>query len=453
MEQLTRPLVLTIFGITGDLAQRYILPALYELAAVHVLPEQLRIVGVSRRDITKDEVYGQLQEFVKSEGFDEGVKQRLLEATEMRQMDLESAADYTTLLEHLHEVEREFGGDVSRLYYLSIPAQSFAGVVHLLGQTGHNEPSHEGAQLPRLLIEKPFGYDLASAEELINAVKEHFSEAQAYRIDHYLAKETAQNILTFRFKNPLFDAVWDNQHIESIEIAAREQLDIEGRANFYEQTGALRDLIQSHLMQLLAITTMQKPAAMDSDSIHAAKLELLKLVEPADPAQAVRGQYEGYRTEVEHPESPVETFARVRLNIGGKWAGVPVTLETGKALQAKRTEITVCFKPTEDDLRNKLLFRIQPAEGITLQLQAKRPGIDNTTETVDMDFDYVDSFDERQPGAYERVIVDAIRGDQTLFASSAEVLASWHIIAPVLQKWSESGEDLLTYAKGTPGPR
>ena len=451
---LQQPLVLCIFGITGDLAQRKLLPALYQLAKARELPKQTKIIGISRRDVSKTDVFAELEQFVGSSDFDSSVKDYLLAQTDMRQMDLENEDAYRELLSYLQNLESQLGGSVNRLYYLSIPAQSFAPIVRLLGQTGHNEPTNGSENLPRLLIEKPFGFDLASAQALIDAVQEHFSEAQAYRIDHYLAKETAQNILTFRFQNPLFDAVWNNQHIEQISIVAREQLDIEGRANFYEQTGALRDLIQSHLLQLLAITTMARPETMDSAAIHAEKLALLQAIKPAEVGAAIRGQYEGYKQEVENPNSHVETYARLHLEIANEtWAGVPVILETGKALDAKLTEGTVCFKQSENgEARNKLLFRLQPSEGITLQLQAKRPGIDSQTQLVDMAFDYTESFHERQPEAYERVIVDAIRGDQTLFASSEEVLASWRIVENLLEAWSQNGDGLQYYAKGSRGP-
>ncbi len=451
---LQQPLVLTIFGITGDLAQRKLLPALYQLAKARELPKQTKIIGVSRRDVPKDEVFAQLETFVGEGTFDNSVKDYLVAQTDMRQMDLEDEQSYVNLLTYLQDLEANLGGNANRLYYLSIPAQSFAPIVRLLGQTGHNKPAEGSTNLPRLLIEKPFGYDLPSAQTLIDAVQEGFSEEQAYRIDHYLAKETAQNILTFRFQNPLFDTVWDSQHIENISIVAHEKIDIEGRSNFYDQTGALRDLIQSHLLQLLAITTMQKPASLSSAAIHEEKLKVLTAISPVEPTDATRGQYEDYRNEVENPQSHTETFARLNLQIANDtWSGVPVLLETGKALNEKLTEVTVCFRQSENgESRNKLVFRIQPAEGITLQLQAKRPGIDSTTQLVNMDFDYTDSFTERQPEAYERVIIDAIRGDQTLFASSQEVIASWKIVERVLQTWSENSDGLLPYAKGSQGP-
>lgn len=457
-DHLKRPLVLVIFGITGDLAQRKLLPALYQLAKAGDLPEQLHIVGISRRDVSKTDVFKQLKEFVGESGYDNDIEARLQKATEMRQMDLLDKTSYEQLLEHLQTVESGYEAGVSRLYYLSIPSQAFTPIIRLLGQTGHDAPLAGTADAPRLLVEKPFGYDLTSAKELIEVLDEHFGEGQIYRIDHYVAKETVQNILTFRFQNPLFEAIWNNKQVVNIRVVAHEKIGIEGRANFYEQTGALRDLIQSHLLQLLAIVTMAKPATLTSVDIHAEKLKLLEAITPIAPdrvaLQTLRGQYEGYREEVKNPDSTIETFARVGLAIDNDtWRGVPITLETGKALAQKSTEISICFDgPNRTDSEdNQLVFRIQPLEGITLFLQAKLPGIRNITDTAEMSFDYDTSFSQRPAEAYERVIVDAIRGDQTLFASAAEVIRSWEIIENVLEQWSRSDEGLHIYPQGSQG--
>lgn len=454
-DHLKKPLVLVIFGITGDLAQRKLLPALYQLAKAGDLPEQLHIVGISRRKVGRNDVYAQLRSFVDETDYDTAIEKRLYDATEMRQMNLLDREAYEQLLVHLRDIEARYEAGASRLYYLSIPSQAFTPIIRLLGATGHDAPLEGGTDAPRLLIEKPFGYDLASAKELIAVVDEHFGEGQVYRIDHYVAKETVQNILTFRFQNPLFGSIWSGQHIDNISVVAYEKIGIEGRANFYEQTGALRDLIQSHLLQLLAITTMDRPARLESEEIHTEKLKLLQAVTPLAPDEvadrAARGQYEGYRQEVDNPDSLIETYARLHLAIDNdRWRGVPIILATGKALHEKLTEISVCFKQSADgpEEKNKLIFRIQPKEGITLRLQTKRPGIQNTTEAAEMAFDYARSFTERPAAAYERVIVDAIRGDQTLFASAAEVIRSWEIIENVLVQWSHGDHGLITYPQG-----
>lgn len=458
-DRLTQPMTLIIFGITGDLAQRKLLPALYHLMAAEELPERMKIIGVSRRDVSLEETYKQLRTFVNIENYDESIEQRLIDFTEMRQMDLSNTDDYHTLLVRIKEIEHSMGDNGCRLYYLSIPSKAFSPIVQLLGKTGHNVSSNASHNAPRLLVEKPFGYDLSSARDLIKALSEYFHEDQVYRIDHYVAKETVQNILTFRFYNPLFESIWNRKHVERIKVVAFEKIDIEGRSNFYEQTGALRDLIQSHLLQLLAIITMERPSKFDCDSIHAKKLELLAAVQPISPAEvtskACRGQYVGYRNEVNNQTSLIETFARLELQIDNDdWEGIPIRLETGKALDEKRTEITVYFRQPEDMTgeQNQLTFRIQPHEGITIRLQVKRPGIQTITDKADMSLDYATSFIERSVDAYERVIIDAIRGDQTLFASAAEVIRSWEIIENVLERWSHNEVGIQYYEKGSAGP-
>jgi glucose-6-phosphate 1-dehydrogenase len=450
------PLVLVIFGITGDLAQRKLIPALYNLFKHDELTRNLQIVGISRRDVDISDVYGSLHKYIGDDEVDSTTMGFLVEHTEMVAMDLTDSGAYRNLLDHLQEVEQRLGEDAARLYYLSIPPQMLNPIIRLLGATGHNAPLPGMADIPRLLVEKPFGYDSASAKDLIGVVDEHFNEKQVYRIDHYIAKETVQNILTFRFQNPLFQAVWDKQHIVNISVVAHEKIGIEGRVTFYEQTGALRDLIQSHLLQLLSFVTMAKPVRMDSDAIHAKKLQLLRAVSPIAAnevsSETVRGQYDGYRQEVNNPHSNIETYARINLRIDDeKWRDVPITLEAGKAMAEKITEITVCFSdsPDGDQTRNKLIFRIQPDEGITILLQVKRPGVDNHTQSAKMSFTYQSSFSERQADAYERVLIDAVRGDQTLFASAEEVLASWDIVENVIHEWAKNDTALIIYPQGS----
>lgn len=454
-DYMDRPFILVIFGITGDLSQRKLLPALYHLIQHHQLPSKIKIVGVSRQKMSVSSVYENLHERIHGDDYDKSIVATLHAATQMVQMDLDTADDYEKLLEQLRELSDEFGPGTSRLYYLSIPAQAFVSVVHHLGETSHHEPFDQEGERPRLLVEKPFGYDTASAETLVKAADEHFGEQQTFRIDHYLAKETAQNILTFRFQNPLFQSIWNSRHIEAIRIIAYETIGIEKRVAFYEQTGALRDILQSHLMQLLALITMEKPAALESHDIHKTKLRLLESIDTIATenleTQAIRGQYEGYKAEVGNQSSHVETFARLHLNIDNEqWRGVAVTIETGKALHEKCTEIEVRFRASEDAPgANILTFRVQPQEGITLSLQAKRPGLAKETDTVKMNFDYDRAFYGLTGDAYERVIIDAIRGDQSLFATAAEVLTSWRIVENVLKQWSGSGKGLIVYPVGS----
>ncbi|QQS19593.1 glucose-6-phosphate dehydrogenase [Candidatus Saccharibacteria bacterium] len=455
-DYINRPFILVIFGITGDLSQRKLLPALYHLVKHRQLPEQMKIVGISRHHVPVSHVYENLHQKIHGGDYDKAVIEQLHDATEMLQVDLDDIADYERLLENLRVMSQELGPGVSRLYYLSIPAQAFVNVVHHLGETRHHEPFEQDGERPRLLVEKPFGYNFASAETLVKAADEHFGEQQTFRIDHYLAKETAQNILTFRFQNPLFQTIWNTRHIESIQIVAYETIGIENRVTFYEQTGALRDILQSHLMQLLALITMEKPAALESHDIHKAKLRLLESIDTISAEQvethAVRGQYDSYKAEVNNPRSHVETFARLHLTIDNEqWRGVNVSIETGKALHEKCTEIIVRFRANKDAPgTNILTFRVQPQEGITLSLQAKRPGLSKETEMVKMDFDYERAFFGQTGDAYERVIIDAVRGDQSLFATAQEVLTSWRIVENVLKNWSESDHSLQIYPVGSP---
>jgi glucose-6-phosphate 1-dehydrogenase len=343
---------------------------------------------------------------------------------------------------------------LQRFFYLSIPPQVFSDVVQNLGQQGLQHGCDHGSVQTRLLIEKPFGFDATSAQSLIDQTAEYFDESQLFRIDHYLAKETAQNILVFRKQNPLFSQIWNRQHISRVSITAAEAIGIEGRANFYEQTGALRDLIQSHLLQLLAMTLMDVPETIEAEAVHTSKLNVLESLEPIPIDEAhkrsVRGQYVGYRDDVNNQASNTETFASVVLYSNHPdWQGIPLRLTTGKALKIKRTSITVDFG---EPGVNRLQFRIQPNEGITLTLQVKRPGLSDDVTQTTMDFDYESAFQSAHLEAYERVLLDAMRGDQTLFASDSEVLASWKLLQPLLDSWSQSSDDLATYERGSDGP-
>jgi glucose-6-phosphate 1-dehydrogenase len=450
--------ILTIFGITGDLAARKLLPSLYYLFQAELLPKNFAIVGVTRSGTTVDKLIEKIRTSVESDGVsaDQAILDHMAKVIRIVEMDLTNAEDYTRLKKELDAVEDSHGVCMNRLFYLAIPAQTFAHIVGLLAHAELNSGCQHGKAESRLLIEKPFGYDLASAQELIEQLNTAFSEEQIYRIDHYLAKETTQNILTFRFANPLFKAAWDNSLVSHIMITAAEKIGIEGRVAFYEQTGALRDLIQSHLFQLMALVTMEEPKELGSDAIHREKLRLLEAVEPihADKVAniAVRGQYEGYREEVADPHSMTETYAAVRLAIDNdRWRGVPVLLRTGKGLAEKATEITLVFCEKPGAETNSLTFRIQPNEGIVVSLQAKKPGFTDEMQEVQMDFLYRNSFVGIQPDAYQRVLVDALKGDKTLFATSEEVLASWRIVEPILHAWSISKE-LPTYEIGSWGP-
>ena len=438
--------ILIIFGITGDLSKRKLLPALYHILSQELLPLDTKILGVSRRPLDVDELLDSVELCVLEKDNvcnPDGIK-RLRDSLETVQLDPTKAADFAKLKSRLDELDSASDKQRERLFYMSIPPDAYAPIVEQLGQAGLND------KRCRLLLEKPFGYDTASAEQLITLVDSHFSEEQIYRIDHYLAKETAQNLLTFRLYNPIFSSLWNAEHIERVEIRATEKIGIEGRTEFYEKTGALRDLIQSHLLQLLAITLMDLPTDMSSDEIHRTKQYFLEQLLPADPAQAVRGQYDSYRQETGDQASTTETYARVHLKHSAeRWQGVDLVLETGKGLAAKETDITIHFKTTHDHSSNNLTFHIQPDEGITLDLIVKQPGLENQPVHAALDFNYQKAFVEDQHiDAYERVLMDAVGADQSLFSSDAEVLATWHVLEPILKIWKDNSDGLQFYPLG-----
>ncbi len=451
-----QPTILVIFGVTGDLAKRYLMPSLYHLFKQGLLHEKTEIVGISRRNINVEEIFDNVELCVSDENkvCDPVVMAHMHSHTRVHQLDMDDAGAYKELLQTLNTIEEENGVCMNRLYYLAIPPAAYSTVIDNMGASGLNASCQHGDAMTRLLVEKPFGHDLASAEALIADTNEVFGEEQLFRIDHYLAKETAQNILAFRFANPLFEAVWHNGLVTGIDIVASEKIGIEGRANFYEEQGALRDFIQNHLLQLLAIVTMDKPATMDSDGVHAAKLQVMQAIQPITDEQVTtqtkRGQYAGYKNEVGKNDSFVETYAFIETTIDTlRWKNVPVTIRTGKSMADRYTTITFTFADSSDSEVNNLRFRIQPNEGIQIGLQAKKPGYEQALHAVAMDFSYHTAFDGDEPTAYERVLVDAVRGDRTLFAGSDEVLAAWRVVDEVVKAWNKNGDGLFSYEPGT----
>jgi len=412
---------LVIFGITGDLARRKLLPALANIIEAGQA-DDLRIIGVSRRHVEQFEVVGD--------------HHQLSGTTSMFQMDLDNPTDYDKLRDYIGEAP-----DEQVLFYLSVPPESASGIVENLGRAGMN------GQHNKILLEKPFGRDVASAQAMIDHTAANFHESQVYRIDHYLAKEMAQNIVTFRARNAIFSSLWSNRYIERIEILALESIGIEGRATFYEQTGALRDIAQGHLMQLLALTLLPLASEdLDWDSLPVRRQAALDNLQPVDPAKTVRAQYDNYRQEVNNPGSLTETFVSLELeSTDPAWAGVPLALTTGKALDRKKTEVRIHFRRSNDSQSNFLIFKIQPDEGIAIDLVTKKPGYDMETEHQKLSFIYPS--DERLPDAYEQVLVDAMNSRKSLFATSDEVLRAWEVLAPLQQFW-ETQTTIRTYAAG-----
>lgn len=414
---------LVIFGITGDLASRKLLPALGRIIGTGEFDE-LSIIGVSRRHVEQYEVLGDHHA-------------QLTGTTSMITMDLSNLSDYAKLSDYI-----ALKPDEQALFYLAVPPANSLEIVENLGKAGLNTENC------KLLLEKPFGVDLSSAREMITHVAGYFDETQIYRIDHYLAKEMAQNIVIFRASNAIFSSIWDSRFIESIEVIASEDIGIEGRAHFYEQTGALRDFLQGHSMQLLALILLRVPSQLDWNKLPAARLEALRHIQPASPSATVRGQYDTYRSEVANPESQVETFVATTLQSDDPlWQGVPLHLVTGKALNVKTTEVRVHFRRSNAAQSNSLIFRIQPNEGIEIDLITKRPGYEQRFETQKLTFMYPEG--TMLPDAYEQVIVDAIRSHKSLFTTGDEVVRSWEILQPLQQAWGRGEPALHIYPHGS----
>jgi glucose-6-phosphate 1-dehydrogenase len=429
-----QPTILVIVGITGDLSARKLLPAIEKIVAAQAAPEKFKVLGITRRDVSVSEVLGNVT----------GQTEYLQKNLEMYRMDLNSAADYAKLKKHLAAMASAFDQPAQTLFYLSIPPQISQPIIGFLGSSGIAKSLDT-----KLLLEKPFGTDLESAEELVRHVKTYFEEDQIYRIDHYLAKEMTQNLAVFRQSNSLFKYSWNKDFIESIEIVAAESIDIEGRVEFYEHTGALRDLVQSHLLQLTALV-LADLSTQDWQAIPKERLAALRqILTPTDiDKNAVRGQYAGYRAEVGNPDSLVETFVSIRLaSKDPRWEGVPITLMTGKALPQKTTEIRIRYKQAHAEEANTLIMHIQPNEGVEVDLWAKQPGYDRKLQKFSLAFSYSNHFADL-PEAYERVFLDAMRCDHSLFTTSDEVLETWRILNPVQHHWAMS-DDIMQYEKGT----
>ncbi len=411
---------LVIFGITGDLSRRKLIPALREVSRSNEVGN-LEIIGVSRRDFDATELVGK----------------ELASITRGISMDLLNDSDYKRLYQ---ECSVENGAQV--VIYLSVPPLAVTQIVKHLGDAGF------GKKNVKLLLEKPFGVDGSSAEEIIEEIRQYFNEKNIYRIDHYLAKEMAQNIISFRASNALFSHIWNHKFIERVEVIASEKIGIEGRADFYEQTGALRDVLQGHLMQLLALVLTEVPDELDWNDLPALRAKALQALEPVIATESIRGQYATYQDEVNNPGSSIETYVSVELHsVDPEWKNTRFILATGKGLDQKTTEVRIHFRKTHDAQRNCLRFRIQPNEGVEIDLFAKKPGYDREFEPQTLSFSYPP--DKVLPDAYEQVLVDAIRSNKSIFASSEEILASWRVLQPLLDAWSMDELPLTIYSSGS----
>lgn len=434
MAKHAHPTILVIIGVRGDLARRKLLPALARLARADQLPVQFRIIGVSRQEIDVAELVADLSEVDRD---------FLASHIETVSFNMAEVGEYEVLASKLSAIETEYGEPAERLFYLSVPPEVSKPLIEHLGQSGL-------ASIPgsKLLLEKPFGVDELSARELVEHIDAHFQPGQVYRIDHYMAKEMAQNLIVFRQGNSLFKRTWSSQFIESIEVIASEEIGIEGRAQFYEQTGALRDVVQSHLMELVALVLMDLPSTHTLGSIPEARLAALEALRPADPRQALRAQYESYAQEVGNPGSLVETFVSLTLfSTDPRWERMPIRIVAGKALHARYTEIRINYHKIADHESNELILRLQPQEGVGVVICLKEPGFDRRIERQRLQFNY-DQVDTILPSAYEHVLLDAMRSDHSLFTTSEEVVASWRVLQPLLDSWTNEN-DIRQYPIGT----
>ena len=473
------PTTLTIFGATGDLAKRKLLPALYNLAHEGALPERFNLIGCSRTEHTDDEFRDlakeSIEQFSRRET-DEKVLATFLDGVRYVSGSADDPAVYEQLEKVTDELDDEAGIEFSRIYYLSTAPSLFPVIVGQLGDRGLGH--HKGSEV-RVVIEKPIGTNLREAKELNSVVLDVLDENQVFRIDHYLGKETVQNVMAFRFSNGLFEPIWNRNFIDSVQITAAEDIGIGSRAGYYDSSGALRDLVQNHMLQLLCLLCMEPPVNFSADEVRDEKVKVLHAIHPPKPDEvpemAVRAQYgkgvsggeevNGYLEEDDLPDdSRTETYAALRLEVDNwRWAGVPIYLRTGKRLARKVTEIAVTLKPVphlafQQDggsvgvQPNQIVLTVQPNEGASISLGAKIPGTRMRIRPVIMEFLYGTAFMSESPEAYERLITDAMRGDATLFTRDDEVEAQWTIVDPILEAWAADDSPLPQYESGSEGP-
>ena len=474
--------ILVIFGATGDLTARKLIPAIYNLAKEGQLPAHFACVGFARRQQThdqfRDEMLKAVNEFSRSKPVENELWERFREQLFYHQSDFDNDEGYESLQVFLQKLDHQLGTKGNRVFYLSIQPSYFPLVVEKLSQ--HKliyKVSDSKDKWSRIIVEKPFGRNLESAKQLQAELLKYLDESQIYRIDHYLGKETVQNLLVFRFGNPIFEAVWNNHYIDNVQITVGEEIGIGSRGNFWEEAGLLRDIMQNHMMQLLTLVAMEPPTSLHATSIRDEKVKVLDCIRPISKdlmdKHVIRGQYgpgfingqpvKGYREEANvNPESNIETYAAIQLYIDNwRWAGVPFYIRGGKRLPKRSTKIVITFKRAPGYLfqdsnqldSNVLGIRIQPDEGISLKINCKVPALNTVIQPVKMDFHYGSYFGSAPPEAYERLICDCMAGDNTLFARDDEVFGSWKFFTPILEHWENTpATEFPNYASGSWGP-
>jgi glucose-6-phosphate 1-dehydrogenase len=480
LERVPDPSVLVLFGATGDLAHRKVIPALYQLWRTNLLPHEFVLLAIGRRpyddDAFRRDMRASLDQFSRVLPVEPGAWRSFAERVRYQRLDFTDPAGFDGLSSRLDALDRSDGTRGNRLYYLATQPSEFAEIIGQLGRVGLDHELHDGGWR-RIVIEKPFGHDAGSAERLNREVHKVFRESQVYRIDHYLGKETVRNLLVFRFGNGIFEPLWNRRYVDHVQITVAESIGIGSRGAFYEENGASRDVLQNHLLQLVSLVAMEPPATFEAEALRDEKVKVLRAISspPAEVGgKVVRGQYgpgwvaatkvPGYRQEPNvDPTSETETFVAARLTIDDwRWSGVPFYVRTGKRLPKRATEIAIQYREVPHRLfkdegvgpdANLLAIRIQPDEGIMLRFGAKMPGMGIDVRSVTMDFSYGSAFSVDSPDAYETLILDALQGDASLFTRADEVEEAWSIVDPIVEAWAEApAPHLPNYDAGSWGP-